>query len=64
MTHTMVLVETHEGTEEWNCPICGRTFLIEWDPWRKIVITPGDETAQHAGSKGGLSMGTVDVSQE
>lgn len=61
MTHIMILVGTHEGTEEWHCPICKRTSLIEWHPWRRIIIEPGDETVKHTGGKGGLPIGNVDV---
>jgi hypothetical protein len=60
-THQMQLTEEHENTEEWHCPECGRTMLIEWDPWRRTVVEPGDETAAHAGGKGGLMIGSVNI---
>ncbi len=60
--HVMVLTETHEGTEVWECPACGRRLYIEWNPWRKWTDPerPGDETVSHSGGKGGLTM-RVDV---
>lgn len=59
--HMMDLVQEHEGTEEWHCPTCGRMLLIEWSPWRKVVLQEGDPIAAHNGSKGGLTLGQVDV---
>ena len=52
MTHEMELTAAHEGTEEWFCPVCGRRVLIEWHPWRKVTLDPGDPTAAHSASKG------------
>jgi hypothetical protein len=62
MSHVMTLTSAHEGTETWHCPVCGRVLLIEWQPWRRVVIEPGDEAAEHSGGKGGLVMG-VEVRQ-
>lgn len=61
MTHQMTLIFDHEGTEEWCCPICGRRMLIEWQPFRKVVLEPGDDNAGHSGSKGGLSISMVNT---
>ena len=60
--HAMTLTEAHEGTEIWLCPVCGRRLLIEWEPWRKVTLEPGDEYANHSGGKGGLNIRT-DVQQ-
>ena len=62
-THEMVLETTHpSGEEEWNCPRCGRRFLLNMPPaYRKIIINVGDELAIHTGSKGGLRMGSVQI---
>lgn len=55
--HEMILEKTHSsGAEEWYCPTCQRRMAITWQPWRKIVLEPGDITAGHSGSKGGLQM--------
>jgi hypothetical protein len=56
MTHVMTLTSAHENTETWVCPDCGRVLLIEWDPWRRVVVVTGDEAVAHSGGKGGLVM--------
>ena len=62
--HEMVLENTHSsGAEEWYCPTCGRRMAITWEPWKKIVLVPGDIYAAHSGSKGGLRMGSFQASQ-
>lgn len=58
--HTMNLTQEHEGTEEWVCPTCGRTVLVEWNPFRKREVIAGDVYASHSGSKG-IHIITVDV---
>lgn len=51
-----------DGGDEWHCPICGRSIVIHWPPnYRMIVLHAGDETAMHAGGKGGLSIGAIEV---
>lgn len=65
MTHNMTLISEHEGTEEWYCPICGRDFLVEWHPeYRMEIIVTGDINAGHAGSKGGLSIGHIEIESD
>ena len=59
MTHVMQLVYEHEGTEEWECPECGRKLRIEWDPWKKETLVRGDETVSHSGGKGGLQVSSI-----
>lgn len=62
--HEMVLEETQaNGEENWYCPTCGRRMIITWDPWKKVVIEQGDLEADHSGSKGGLKMGPMQISQ-
>ena len=62
--HEMILEKTHpSGAEEWNCPTCGRRFLLNMPPeYRKIILNAGDEFAIHSGSKGGLRMGSIQIS--
>lgn len=60
MTHTMTLTTTLNGVETWYCPTCGRTLHITWDPWKRVVVAAGDDTVQHAGTKGDL---VLDVEQ-
>lgn len=55
--HQMNLIEKHEtGAEVWTCPTCARSLLIQWQPFKKITLDAGDTTAQHSGSKGGMSL--------
>ena len=63
--HTMQLVTTHpSGAEEWLCPTCGRRLLMQWRPdYNRVVLETGDEHALHSGSKGGLQIGSVGISE-
>ncbi len=61
--HTMELIGEHEGTEEWHCPVCGRRMMITWQPWKKVVVEPGDNNVAHTGGKGGLRLGSVQIMQ-
>ncbi len=61
--HTMELIGDHEGTEEWYCPECGRRMMITWQPWKKVVVEPGDNYVAHTGGKGGLRLGSVQIRQ-
>jgi hypothetical protein len=37
---------------------------MQWPPkYQKIVLEPGDEYALHSGSKGGLRMGSLQISE-
>jgi len=63
--HEMFLGKTHSsGAEEWNCPTCGRRMTITWQPWKKIILEPGDVYAAHGGSKGILQIGPLQINQE
>jgi hypothetical protein len=59
--HEMVLAMNQvSGAEEWLCPKCGRRLLLRWPPnYEKLVLDPGDESAVHAGGKGGARIGRV-----
>ena len=62
--HEMFLGKTHSsGAEEWNCPTCGRRMTITWQPWKKIILEPGDIYAAHSGSKGLQSLVSLQVNQ-
>lgn len=52
--HDMELVQIHKsGAEEWHCPLCERSFVIQWPPnYQKIVLNAGDEYAFHSCHKG------------
>jgi DNA-directed RNA polymerase subunit RPC12/RpoP len=60
--HTMMRTgSTKSGAEEWRCPHCGRRLVLQWRPFQRVVLDPGDERVQHIGAKGGVDAGTVDV---
>ena len=61
--HVMVLENVYpSGDEDWYCPTCGRRFIVNWEPkFRRTVLEIGDEYASHTGGKGGLQMGTMQV---
>jgi len=63
--HEMVLEKTHlSDAEEWYCPTCGRRMTITWQPWKKIILEPGDIYAAHSASKGGLQVGPLQTTQD
>ena len=63
--HEMVLEITHpSGAEEWYCPSCQRRMTITWQPWKKIILEPGDIHAAHRGSKGGLQLGPLQINPD
>jgi hypothetical protein len=56
---------TESGTEEWQCPECGRRMFMRWPPnFESLVLDEGDPSALHAGAKGGALMGGVNVASE
>lgn len=62
--HTFI----HEGTlesgeDEYYCPTCGRHILLQMNPYKKTVLDAGDDYAIHNGGKGGLVMGSAQVTQ-
>jgi hypothetical protein len=55
--HTMIMINEHEGTEEWLCSSCGRHLLVSWYPnFKRIVLEAGDLSAAHSGFKEDSSM--------
>ncbi len=45
------------GAEEWECPECGRRFILILDPaFQKVVLEPGNENAIHCGGTGELAI--------
>ena len=53
MTHSMSLVQTYSsGAEEWRCPTCDRRFILQWEPFKRIILEQGDALATHSASKG------------
>ncbi len=52
------------GAEEWRCPTCGRRFVVKWAPaFNMVVLDPGNESAGHSGSTGGLHIGPPQVTK-
>jgi len=50
--HTMNLIREHEGTEEWQCPDCGRHLLVNWSPkFKRTILEAGDQSAGHSAFK-------------
>ena len=63
-SHRMDLEKTYpDGDEVWHCPTCGRRMIVKWEPFQKTILECGDEYASHSGSKGGLQINSVQVSQ-
>ena len=63
--HEMFLGKTHSsGAEEWSCPTCGRRMTITWQPWKKIILEPGDIYAAHSGSKGTMNIGYLQINHK
>jgi len=55
--HEMVLVSTYPtGAEEWRCPECQRSFVLQWLPYRKVVLEAGDNFAVHAANHGNIQI--------
>lgn len=63
--HEMILEMTHpSGMQGWFCPTCGRRILLLVPPNSEmIIVEPGDQSAGHSGSLGGLRIGAVQVSE-
>lgn len=62
--HEMILENTHaSGAEEWYCPTCGRRMMITWEPWKKIILEPGNTYAVHKGSTSSLEIGSLHTGQ-
>lgn len=55
--HEMELLQTYPtGAEKWQCLHCDRQFVMQWQPYKKIVLKEGDEQAYHSGGKGGVQL--------
>jgi hypothetical protein len=53
--HTMLMIREHEGTEEWQCPTCGRHMIVNWKPkFKRTVLQAGDPNVSHSGFKGNM----------
>ena len=63
--HEMVLEMTHpSGMQGWYCPTCGRRILFLVPPnGEMVIVEPGDPSATHSGSTGGLRIGAIEVTK-
>lgn len=60
--HIMIHQGTDEnGEDEYYCPTCGRRILLQMDPYKKTVLSAGDEYVVHSGGMGGLVMGAATI---
>ncbi len=61
--HQMRLRTTFpSGAEEWDCPTCGRRFVMQWSPkYKRIVLEQGDAHAAHSATKGSLKINPVTI---
>lgn len=50
--HQMHKTGTNGHREIWECPVCHRVIMVQWNPFRRIIIEDGDENADHYGTKG------------
>ena len=62
--HEMQMMDVDtSGAEEWYCPSCHRQMMVSWYPnFKRVILEPGDETAIHNGSHGGLALSFPQVS--
>ncbi|MBE2222977.1 MAG: hypothetical protein IAF02_15640 [Anaerolineae bacterium] len=60
--HQMNLVQTHSsGVEEWRCPQCDHRFVMQWDPYKKLILEEGDSYSLHSARKGDLQIQMTEV---
>lgn len=61
--HQMVLKETlADGSQEWECPVCGRRFILQWPPnYKRVILEEGDDHAIHSGGTEGIVMGSTEI---
>jgi len=64
--HQMILETVYpSGNEVWNCSICGRKLMFSYEPETDlIVIETGNFYASHFGSKGGLTISSVETNNK
>jgi hypothetical protein len=65
-SHRMVFVETgRDGSDRFDCLVCGRRLLFNYEPLRMTVLIEGDTAAGHSGSKGdGLRITAVKAKKQ
>jgi hypothetical protein len=60
--HDMTLVNEYEtGASEWWCAICDRRIVMQPKPYKKIILTLGNDTLVHRGIKENIDDMSTDV---
>ncbi len=60
--HIMDLARTYSSNaERWTCANCDKQIILQWYPFKRIVLSEGDTEIQHSGSKGGLQINNVEI---
>lgn len=52
-----------ERADLWHCNECGRTVVIQYQPYKRIVLDEGDLLAAHTANKGGVNISDVHVTE-
>lgn len=52
--HQVCVYET--GVEEWKCEQCGRHFLMQHEPFLRLILTEGTIDVSHYGSTGNVNV--------
>lgn len=55
-THQMTLISREGDFDTFYCPTCGRKFKLRWQPYKRIILVPGDDTVNHAAAIGGMAI--------
>lgn len=63
--HAMTLTTTHpSGAQEWECPICGRKFVMQLSPnFKRVILVEGDAYATHTTGTSELRMTAVQIAR-
>jgi len=65
MSHQMHLIKTHPTkAEQWDCRICGRSFVMQWPPsYKRIILAEGDENIDHSIAKGNIQLDSITLGE-
>lgn len=64
-THKMSVIINKDKSETWECLECGRKFtLLNWNPFKRTIINPGDETVEHSGGYGEIDITSLKIDTE
>ena len=55
--HQMELELTYPtGAEKWRCPACECSFILQWVPYRKVILEHGDRYANQSAKHGPIEV--------